>query len=119
MNKLILYKVQVLAIATILPLLLFISGCSKDEPIADVNKSYTVDISQMKFTPETLEVNKGDTVTWVNKDYVQHDITDESNKSWTSGPLDKDMKWSKIITKDEDYFCSIHVVMKGKIRVKN
>lgn len=118
MKKLIISKIQITALAALLPLLLFVSGCSKDEPVAIVNKSYTVEINQMKFTPDNLEVNKGDTVVWINKDYVQHDVTDKKNKDWTSGPMDKDIKWSKVITKDEDYYCSIHVVMEGKIRVK-
>jgi plastocyanin len=118
MKKHIISKIRLTAFATIIPLLLFVAGCSKAEPVVVVNKSYTVEINQMKFTPDNLEVNKGDTVVWVNKDYVQHDVTDKVNKEWTSGPMNKDSKWSKVITKDEDYYCSIHVVMEGKIRVK-
>ena len=118
MKKLIISKIQITTFATLFTLLFFVSGCSKDEPVTIVNKSYTVEINQMKFTPDNLEVNKGDTVVWINKDYVQHDVTDKVKKEWTSGPLDKDTKWSKVITKDEDYYCSIHVVMEGKIRVK-
>lgn len=80
---------------------------------------HTVEIHQMKFNPATLTVHKGDTVVWINKDYVPHDVTDEDNHSWTSGTLDKGQKWSKVITKDVNYFCSIHVVMKGAIKVVN
>jgi plastocyanin len=97
--------------------LMLLSACKDEKTETPQNKSYTVKIAQMQFTPNSLTVNKGDTVVWVNEDYVQHDITDVKDKAWSSGPLDKGMKWSKVITKDEDYFCSIHVVMKGTIRV--
>lgn len=80
-------------------------------------KTHTVEIYQMKFNPDTLTVHKDDTVVWINKDYVPHDVSDDDKDSWTSGPLDKGEKWSKVITKDEDYYCSIHVVMKGSIKV--
>ncbi len=78
---------------------------------------HTITISMMKFTPENLVIKKGDTVVWVNKDIVDHDATDEKNKAWASGPLKKGESWSKVITKDEQYYCSIHVVMKGTIKV--
>lgn len=94
---------------------LFLMGYSKpDKP-----KTHTVEIYQMKFNPATLTVRKGDTVVWINKDYVAHDVTDEDDHSWTSDPLNKGEKWSKVIIKDEDYYCSIHVVMKGMIKVVN
>lgn len=79
---------------------------------------HVVTIYQMKFTPANLVVEKGDTVVWVNKDFVVHDVTDEKNKSWTSGPLKQGESWSKAITKDEQYYCSIHVVMKGTVKVE-
>lgn len=94
---------------------LFLMGYGK----ADKPKTHTVEIYQMKFNPATLTVHKGDTVVWINKDYVQHDVTNKDKYSWTSGPLDKGQKWSKVITKDQDYYCSIHVVMKGTIKVVN
>lgn len=118
MKKHNLHKIRIATLVSVLPLILLVAGCSKDESVAIVNKTYTIEIIQMKFTPDNLEVNKGDTVVWINKDYVQHDVTDKNSKEWTSGPMDKDMEWSKVISKDEDYYCTIHVVMEGKIRIK-
>ena len=119
MKALLLNKVRIATFVSVLSLVLLLTGCSKDESVPITNKTHIVKIDQMKFIPERLDVNKGDTVVWVNKDYVQHDITDKNKKEWTSGVLDKDMKWSKVITKDEDYYCSIHVVMNGIIRINN
>lgn len=72
----------------------------------------------MKFTPEKIQVKKGDVVEWINKDFVPHDVT-EINKKWTSKPLKQGETFSKVITNNFDYFCSIHIVMKGSVTVKN
>lgn len=77
-------------------------------------KTHTVEIKDMKFQPSVLKVHKGDTVIWINKDIVPHDIT-EDKKGWASPPLINEASWKKVITKSDSYFCSIHVVMKGKL----
>ena len=71
----------------------------------------------MKFEPAVLTVKKGDTVTWINKDLVDHDVTEEKSKAWHSTPLKPGQRYSRIIRSAEGYFCSIHVVMKGKLKV--
>ena len=71
----------------------------------------------MKFQPAELTVNKGDTVIWINKDIVPHDIT-EINRAWASPLLNTGDTWEKVVTESASYFCSIHVVMKGKLIVK-
>lgn len=86
-------------------------------PKTNEPQTHTVEIIKMKFVPEHLTVKKGDKVIWINKDFVQHDVTDEKNGKWTSKPFGKDESWSKIITEDEAYFCSLHKVMKGTIKV--
>src|SRR5688572_5460248 len=76
---------------------------------------HTVEIKQMKFQPEVLNVQKGDTVVWINKDIVVHDVTEETNKAWTSSAMPFGKSWSLVVTESADYYCSIHVVMKGKL----
>jgi plastocyanin len=71
----------------------------------------------MKFEPEVLVVRSGDTVTWINKDLVDHDVTEEKSKAWRSSPLKAGQKFSRVVKTGADYFCSIHVVMKGKLKV--
>lgn len=78
----------------------------------------TVIISGMKFNPEELYVNKWDTVIWVNKDMVSHDITAFPGKSWTSDTLKVGHSWKKVFGDSASYFCSIHPAMKGKIVVR-
>lgn len=98
-------------------LFLILTSFTNPINIIDPPTTHTVIISQMKFNPEHLEVKKGDKVVWINKDIVPHDVT-EINKKWTSGPLKTGDKWSKTITEGFDYYCSIHLVMKGSISIE-
>jgi plastocyanin len=81
-------------------------------------KVHTVEIRQMKFSPAVLEVSKGDSIIFINKDLVSHDVTEISGKSWKSPALAPGDSWEKAVTKTASYYCSFHPVMKGKILVK-
>lgn len=94
-----------------------LSSCTSDAGKA-IPKSYTVEIKGMKFQPAELIVQRGDTVVWVNRDIVAHDVTEESNKIWTSGAMPVGKSWSLVVTQSADYYCSIHIVMKGKLVVQ-
>lgn len=89
-------------------------GCNHKERY--LPQTHIVKIVEMKFQPEVLEVHKGDTVVWINNDLVTHDVTEE-NKSWASPPITNGNTWKKAITKSESYYCSIHLIMKGKLVV--
>jgi plastocyanin len=108
----------------ILILFVFISvaACSTSEERVKANKKetkvYTVVIQQMKFTPAEIGVNEGDTVIWINRDIVDHNVTEEKNKEWSSSTLAPGKSWNMIVKKDADYLCTIHPVMKGKLTVK-
>lgn len=78
---------------------------------------HLIKIYQMKFNPDILNVQRGDTVVWVNCDIVDHDITEEKKKRWQSPSLATTKSWQKIVTESADYYCSIHLVMKGKLVV--
>jgi plastocyanin len=72
----------------------------------------------MKFEPAELKLHKGDTVLWINKDITEHDITEEVGKKWSSSKIPVNKSWYKVVKESADYFCSIHVVMKGKLLVE-
>ena len=98
-------------------------GNPDEYEIADPKESqeqvvHTIEIKQMKFFPDTLNVRKGDKVIWVNKDIVEHDVTELSRKEWASSKLATGASWSLIVTKSEDYYCNLHVVMRGKIIIE-
>lgn len=97
---------------------LFYSCNSKDtspnRPITD-----TIVIQAMKFAPHILTVHKNDTIVWINKGLVDHNITHYPGKNWTSDTIDTEASWKKAITDSFSYFCSIHPVMYGKILLEN
>lgn len=101
----------------LLPVLFFLAACSS-EPEKVVHGAYVIEIRDMKFSPAELTVKAGDTVIWANHDIVAHDITEQSSKAWSSGPLAAGKTWSMVATQNQDYYCSIHEVMKGKILVQ-
>lgn len=79
--------------------------------------THVVEIVQMKFVPEVLNVSHGDTVVWVNKDMVQHDVTELNTNLWTSSRMVTGASWKMVFSKSQVYHCSLHVVMKGKVVV--
>ena len=93
------------------------AGCSSaDQSLRPA--LHIVEIREMKFQPSQLTISKGDTVLWINHDIVEHNITEETSKIWGSPVIRSGESWSLVVEKSSDYFCSIHVVMKGKVLVK-
>lgn len=97
--------------------LLVLNGCSTS-PKKYVPKTHTVEIAQMKFQPANLTVHIGDTVVWINKDIVAHDVTQVPTSTWTSSNLAPGKSWKMAVQESDDYYCSIHIVMVGKLIVQ-
>lgn len=92
----------------------FLDSC-KSVPKKSIHKKHTVEIKAMKFQPAELVAENGDTVVWVNHDILAHDVTEQPSKAWSSSVMPAGASWSLVVTQSADYYCSIHVVMKGKI----
>lgn len=90
----------------------------EEEQLKNTATFHTVLIKQMKFEPAELNLHKGDTVLWINKDITDHDVTEETKKAWTSSKLMVGKSWTKVVKESANYYCSIHVVMKGKLIVE-
>jgi plastocyanin len=78
-----------------------------------------VKIDNFSFTPTTLTVPAGTTVTWTNSDDIPHTVVSD-DKAFKSKVLDTDEKFSYTFTKPGTYayFCSVHPKMTGKIVVQ-
>jgi len=78
-----------------------------------------VRIDNFNFTPLTLVVAPGTTVTWTNADDTPHTVREKDGK-FKSAALDTDDTFSQAFTApgEYEYFCSIHPRMVGKIVVK-
>ncbi len=87
---------------------------SATKPVAN-----QVSIDNFTFSPQTLTVSVGASVTWLNRDDVPHSVV-STDKLFKSPPLDTDDKFSFTFTKPGEYpyFCGVHPHMTGKIVVK-
>jgi plastocyanin len=99
--------------------LLAVSGCGRI--IADAEAADVISISAQNFmfSPVTLTVKSGSTVTWTNRDEEAHTVVSDSGL-FRSGALDtKDsfsFKFEKAGT--YHYLCSIHPKMLGTVVVQ-
>lgn len=84
------------------------------EPQAPV--SHTVEIRDMAFHPTELRIRPGDTVTWINRDFVAHTAT-APDSAWTSPPLARGEAWRMVADSPgiRDYVCAFHPVMDGRL----
>jgi plastocyanin len=78
-----------------------------------------VKIDNFTFSPATLTVAPGTTVTWTNDDDIPHTVL-AKDKAFRSKPLDTGNQFSfTFVTPGEyAYFCSLHPHMVGKIIVQ-
>jgi len=79
----------------------------------------TVKIDNFTFSPPTLKVSAGTTVTWKNEDDIPHTVTSTA-KVFKSQALDTDDNFSFTFTTPGvyEYFCSLHPHMTGTIVVE-
>ena len=83
--------------------------------------AHTVVIEGMQFKPATLTIHPGDSVTWVNKDIVEHTATApvDAKQPFDSQSIGVGKAWKRTFTKPgtHDYLCTYHPTMKGAIEV--
>lgn len=85
------------------------------------SKNVNVEIKEHAYTPETITVKVGTTVTWTNQDGVRHDVvaTNSNSDGPNSELLAKGDSYSFTFNKvgTYDYYCTPHPYMKGKVVV--
>jgi amicyanin len=88
-------------------------------PSAGAAEDVQVKIDNFTFTPPSLTVKAGTTVTWRNEDDIPHTIA-STVRAFKSKALDTDDSFSFTFTEpgSYDYFCSLHPHMTGKIVVE-
>ena len=87
--------------------------------VAAATSPATVKIDNFAFTPATLTVTAGTTVTWKNEDDSPHRIGDKDG-TFKSAALDTDDTFTHTFAAPGEYpyICTIHPYMVGKIIVK-
>jgi plastocyanin len=78
----------------------------------------TVTIENMQFSPATVTVKRGDTVTWLNKDLVPHTAT--RAKAFDSRTIEPGKSWSFVpkSTGQLKYLCTLHPSMTATLVVE-
>jgi plastocyanin len=81
-------------------------------------KTYTVAMDGTGFIPETITVEQGDRVVWVNKDPFPHTAT--ADRTFDSGSVAPGHSWTYVARKRGDfaYICKFHPGMKGTLVVR-
>lgn len=83
---------------------LALSGCTGSEAIADsAGGTKAIDMKDVAFSPATVTVKAGTTVTWTNQDDMVHTVTAEDG-SFDSGDMDKGDTFSHAFNKAGTYY---------------
>lgn len=92
---------------------------ASDQPIQSTEGKVAVAIVDFKYSPETLTVKKGTTVTWTNEDSVAHTVTADDLPGPDSPSMPKGATYSYTFNEAGtfSYFCQPHTYMKAKVVV--
>lgn len=128
MKRLIISKSRLLAGIIVLAAILGIDGCTK-------NSSYTsgsnngggtkggpgtneVWIQGFAYTPSVISVTAGTTITWTNKDPVNHTVTSDTGLfDGALSPNGGTFSHTFTTAGTYSYHCSIHTNMTGTVKV--
>jgi plastocyanin len=78
---------------------------------------HEVRIGAMRFEPAVIDARPGDTIVWINEDFLPHTATSKDG-SWDSGEIAPGATWKLAVSADPngDYLCTFHPMMTGTIR---
>lgn len=95
-----------------------ISGCTaqKTQLQTQPQPANTIEIKDFAFSPDTITVAKGTTVTWTNKDSTSHTV---KGTAFTSETLGQGQSYSYTFNEAGtfEYQCGIHPSMRAKVIV--
>jgi plastocyanin len=120
MKKSTIFSIGLILVAV---LLLGLTGCRSSKTVSSTVASSTsgnsVSIANFTFTPGTLTVPAGTTVTWTNNDSATHRVASDTGV-FNSGDLPQNASFTFTFnnTGTFPYHCSIHTYMHGTIIVK-
>jgi len=99
------------------------SGPATTTPVTPAEGSNAITIKNFAFSPATLTVRTGTTVTWANQDTAPHQIASDPGTpvAFSSDSLAKGASYRFTFTQPGTYtyYCTIHPTMKGTIIVQS
>ena len=86
---------------------------------ASAGTQHQVVIDAMQYSPQTLEVRRGDVVVWTNKDPFPHTASSDG-QGFDSKEIPADGTWTMEATREGTYpyHCTLHPTMHGVLVVK-
>jgi plastocyanin len=95
---------------------------SATTPLSSAAGGNTIAIKNFAFSPSTMTVTRGATVTWTNDDSAPHTVVSDAGSpvSFTSPSLATGTSWPFTFAQagTYTYHCSIHPSMKGTVIVQ-
>lgn len=101
-----------------------LTAAQTQEPDQTQAMTASADIVLFAYTPATLDIAPGTTVTWLNHDSIIHSVTsgspDAPGDLFDSGLFDQDQTFSYTFDEPGDfpYFCTRHTFMQGTVHVQ-
>jgi plastocyanin len=104
-------------LATVLAAGLVVAPVGSASPVA-AGGGATVDVVNTSFSPRTVKVPVGGSVTWRFQDQMTHDAT-SSQGFWASGPKSTGSTFVHTFTSSGSYpyLCTLHPSMRGLVKV--
>lgn len=95
------------------------SATSTQTSTSTIPTRVTVKMSNFAFSPATVTIKRGGTVTWTNEDTAAHDVTSTSG-AFASASLAQGRSYTHTFSTAGTfpYYCSVHPNMKGTVIVQ-
>lgn len=105
-------------LAGMLSFTMFSCSKSNDDVVADTT-AHKVNIQPGQFSPNTLTMFLGSTVTWTNTDTELHSIVSEDGISFNSGNINAGgtFSYKPLANGMYPYYCGFHASVKGVLQV--
>lgn len=121
MKKGIIISIIVIAVLVIGVLaFIFSQQPSSNNPTTPSNtQSNEISIKGFAFSPSTISIKVGDTLTWTNQDSTSHTVTSDSGSELSSATLSQGQTYSHTFNTagTYSYHCTFHSGMKAKVIV--
>ncbi len=107
--------------------LIFLAGCGNDNKSTyssnnppPENQGNTINISNFSFSPSSITVAAGDTVSWRNDDNAGHTVTSDTGNELNSPLLSQRQTYTHVFRNagTYPYHCTVHPAMRASVAVQ-
>jgi plastocyanin len=105
-------------LAVLLAAIVFVSCSKSNHSSSNAPTAASVSIKNMEFSPGSVSVTTGATITWMNSDTTIHTVTADDG-SFNSGNISVGATYTRVFSTAGTfaYHCTLHPEMTGKVVV--